>query len=380
MRRTLRVLVAVGVATLLLAAAVGAGAEGAEEPRVSPVLGPDLRISGPNATAFEAYPAVAWNQTANQYLVVWEDGRNDSTGWDIYGRRVGASGARIGGDVRISGVNATANEYYPAVAWNQTANQYLVVWQDDRNLSSRHWDIYGRRVGAGGAGIGEDFLISGVNATSNEYYPAVAWNQAANEYLVVWQDERNYLTRGSDIYGRRVSAGGAAIGGDFRISGDNATSLEGVPAVAWNQAASEYLVVWTDGRNYSTRASDVYGRRVGAGGAAIGDDFRISGSNATANDYFPAVAWNQTANQYLVVWQDERSLSTRGSDIYGRRVGAGGAAIGGDFRISGSNATSDDDWPAVTWNQTANQYLVVWEDGRNYSTRYSDIYGRRVTG
>ena len=60
--------------------------------------------------------------------------------------------------------------------------------------------------------------------------------------------------------------------------------------------------------------------------------------------------------------------------------GADGARIGGDFRISGPNATSNDADPAVAWNQTANQYLVVWQDGRNHSTRGCDIYGRRVTG
>jgi hypothetical protein len=378
MRGTLRVLAAIGVAASLLATAVGAGAEGAAEPRVSPVLGPDFLISGANTTPSEDNSIVAWNQTANEYLVVWEDDRNLSTrGWDIYGRRVRANGIPVGTDFRISGPNATGGEHDPAVVWNQTANEYLVVWGDDRTPTRRC--IYGQRVSAAGVGIGSDFLISGPDASGNpavggwENSPAVAWNQTANEYLV---DDRDWSTRGWDLFGRRVRANGTPVRANFRISGPNAIKHEGNPVVAWNEADNEYLVVWEDGRNASTRGSDIYGRRVDADGARLGGDFRISGPKATWDDFNPVVAWNRTANEYLLVWTDTRNASTRGADIYGRRVRASGARIGGDFRISGPNAIFDDMSAAVAWNRTANEYLVVWTDQRDFHTRGSDIYGR----
>jgi hypothetical protein len=260
MRRTLWVLVALGIPALLLAVAVGAGAERTVGPKASPVLGPELRISGPNATS---------------------------------------------------------NDYFPAVAWSQAGDEFLAVWQDGRNLNSRGWDIYGRRVGADGAG--PELRISGAGAISEDSHPTVAWNQTAGEYLVVWGDYRDDLTGGSDIYGRRVGTDGARLGADIRISGTNNASWEEKPAVAWNQVDNGYLVVWQDWRNVSTSGANIYGRRVGDGGAGIGGDFLISGPNTT-NDYNPAAAWNQADSEYLVVWQDERNLSTRGADIYGRRV------------------------------------------------------------
>ena len=36
--------------------------------------------------------------------------------------------------------------------------------------------------------------------------------------------------------------------------------------------------------------------------------------------------------------------------------------------------------PDVAWNFNANQYLVVWKDGRNALSRDTDIYGRRLSG
>jgi len=342
-------------------------------------VGGERRVSGTKATSDERIPAVAYNTDANQYLVVWEDTRHEGTrGWDIYGRLVGADGRPVGGDFRISGNNATNSELSPAVAYNPKANQYLVVWQDGRD-ATRDWDVYGRRVSADGKPVGGDFRVSGSEATSDERRPAVAYNSVANQYLVVWQDGRSYATRGYDIFGRRVSADGKPVGGDFRVSGSKAASDEGSPAVAHNPKANQYLVVWQDRRNEGTRGSDIYGRRVSAKGEPVGGDFRVSGRNATVGEYSPTVAHDAKADQFLVVWADERSWAARGSDIFGRRVSADGELVGGDFRISGTKATSDEHRPVVAYNSKANQYLVVWVDERNDAIRGVDIFGRRVS-
>ena len=334
-------------------------------------IGGDFLISGPGATANDENPAVAWNGTA--YLVVWSDQRTSSSrGADIYGRRVSAAGAPVGGDFLISGPGATGWDQGPDVVCSGTA--CLVVWSDERT-SSRGADVYGRRVSAAGAPVGGDFRISGIGATSDDWTPAVAWD--GTEYLVVWSDNRASAIRGADIYGRRVSSTGSPTGKDFRISGLDAL-LGQRPAVAWNGTAGEYLVVWQDNRNSEDRKQDIYGRVVLADGSLPKADFRISGTRATHDDESPAVAWSETANEYLVVWEDFRNSSKRGADIYGRVVLADGSRPGADFRISGPGATSSDWSPGVAWNGT--DYLVVWQDFRDSGTRGSDIYGRRVGG
>ncbi|MCJ7726300.1 MAG: hypothetical protein MUP76_07950, partial [Acidimicrobiia bacterium] len=72
----------------------------------------------------------------------------------------------------------------------------------------------------------------------------------------------------------------------------------------------------------------------------LGGDFRISGPAATTDESGPAVAHNPINNQYLVVWRDGRKEATRGFDIYGQRFAANGTRIGGNFRISGPAATT----------------------------------------
>jgi hypothetical protein len=167
------------------------------------VLGKDGRISGPQAITDDESPAVVWNAGADQYFVVWTDWRNGAgRGADIFGRRLSAVAVPVGGDRRVSGTGAIGNEILPAMAWDADADQYLVVWEDKRTAPSKAW---GRVVPAAGSPTGADFRISDPGAVNAEWDLAVAWNSSAAEFLVVWADGRDATTRGRDIYGRRVT-------------------------------------------------------------------------------------------------------------------------------------------------------------------------------
>jgi len=376
MRTQRRTLVALITVAFLLAMAPG----GAIEPKAAP-LGSDFRISDTLATALDSQPAAAWNREANEYLVVWQDQRHLSTrGVQITAQRVSAAGASLGMNFAIGGPAATAGQYLPAVAWNETTDQYLVVWSDGRNWATRGMDIFGQRVSASGERLRGNFLISGPGATAEESQPSVAWNAAANEYLVVWEDRRNQVVAGSgsDIYGQRVSAAGERLGDEFRISGALATSNEMDAAVVWNSRANEYLVVWADQRNDPPRGLDIYGQRVATSGLRVGGNFRISGDNAVGDDTEPMLAYNADTNQYLVVWEDERA-GFGSTEIYGRRVAANGKRLRPDFRISSYPWSTDGLLPVVAWNAKTGRYLVVWADQRNESTSGYDIYAREVS-
>jgi hypothetical protein len=345
------------------------------------LLESNFRISGPGATAYDLNPAVVWNDTAHEYLVVWNDGRNfDTRGIDIYGQRVSATGVLVGSNFRVGGTGATGDDLNPEAVWNRIANEYLVVWEDGRDRPTRDSDVYAQRVSAGGERLDSEIRVSGPSATDFEYSPAVVWNSGANEYLIVWQDGRSWDTREGDIYGQRLAAAGSRTGSNFRISGPAAVTNEHSPVIAWNGWAGEYLVVWADARNDLTRSTDIYAQRVSAAGALPGSNLRVVGPWAISEDRSPAVVWNGIARQYLVVWEDGRNQPTRDIDIFGQRLSTTGARVGPDFQVCGPGATADDTHPALAWDDTANRYLLVWEDGRNSPTRGTDIYGQRVAG
>ena len=169
----------------------------------------------------------------------------------------------LGQDVRISFMGPDGSTSFQAsqasVAYNPSANEYLVVWVGDDNtlpLVDNEREIFAQRVSATGASLGGRIRVSDMGPDGSGIYdaalPSVAYNPAANEYLVAWQGEDNtaMLVDGEyEIFGQRLSAAGAAVGAnDFRISdmgpNGNTTYEASHPTVAYSSAANEYLVTW----------------------------------------------------------------------------------------------------------------------------------------
>src|SRR5262249_36587928 len=111
----------------------------------------------------------------------------------------------------------------PAVAYNPATNEYLVVWHGDDNtglLVDEENEIFGQRLNAAtGAAVGtNDFRISDMgpdgNANFSALIPAVAYNSTNHEDLVVWRGTDNTapLVAGEfEIFGQRLSGTAASL-------------------------------------------------------------------------------------------------------------------------------------------------------------------------
>jgi hypothetical protein len=238
--------------------------------------------------------------------------------------------------------------------------------------------------------------------------PAVAYNLDDNQYLVVWHGDKNVSGLVDDeyeIFGQRLDgATGTEVGtNDFRISGMGGTgdpSFDGRdPVVAYNILENEYLVVWSgddDVGGLVNNDYEIFGQRlIAATGIAVGaDDFRISDMGGTGDDSFdamsPAVAYNSTDNEFLVVWYGDDNvggLVDHEHEIFGQRIDAidGGQVGANDFRISDMGGTGDPDFdgwsPAVAYNSMNNEYLVVWSGDDNTGGLVDlefEIFGQRL--
>ena len=126
------------------------------------------------------------------------------------------------------------------------------------------------------------------------------------------------------------------------------TSPPRLPAVAYNSVEQRVPGGVARGRRHRAaggqRGRDLRPAARRATGAEVGtNDFRISDMGPDGNTNFdaqdPAVAYNSTNNEYLVVWRgddDTAPLVDNELEIFGQRLNAAtGAAVGtNDFRIS----------------------------------------------
>lgn len=247
-------------------------------------------------------PSIAYN--GSNYLVVWQNYFYPYN--DIYGTLVDTTGLVLQPD----GIEICIDEgdqVYPSAA--SDGNNYFVVWQD--NLDSPT-NIYGARLDSTGTLL-DTMAIPISLAEGDQKYPAVAFN--GNEYVVVWQDNRN--SYGYDIYGARVSTSGNVID-SFVVS--NAFGDQLSPDIAYS-SDNQVLVVysgWTgeyEGKLYDCMR--IWGRYLGS---VSGIDNQ---SNELVTEYklaqcYPNPFNSATTIQYSI--KERSSVELVLYDILGRQV------------------------------------------------------------
>ncbi len=300
-------------------------------------VGPnDFRISdmGPNGNTsyFADSPRIAYGTRQQRFLVVWHGEDTVDSEFEIYGQLIDAAGRSEAGsgDLRLSdmGPEGATNfsAVFPDVAYNPGQDQFLVVWRGIDNtggLVSGESEVFGQRLRAidlapRGA---NDFRISDAGGTGNTQFEVVATRVAyatgSRHYLVTWigDDDRGALIDNDrEVFGQLLTATGAPAGpNDFRISdmGPNGSTDYDVlgNAVAYNDAADEFLVVWSgeDERGPLTLGEfEIFGERIDAAtGARIGhNDFRLSTMGPNGPNAYAAITPDVAAgSSYLVTWQ-----------------------------------------------------------------------------
>ncbi len=149
-------------------------------------------------------------------------------------------------------------------------------------------------------------------------------------FTVVWDDGRNLMTNGIDIYANRVSSNGTVLDGPngFAIYAGAASQRVGSFVRCDSEGTS--FVVWTDERNLATTGSDIYGAYITSLGNVLGTTI------CTAPDHqrFPSAVTDFSAT--IIAWSDERPgyvfaqrLDLNGIATWGPNGLAVGIGVGG---------------------------------------------------
>lgn len=245
-----------------------------------------------------------------------------------------------------------------ASASSTSSAETLLAW--DQATASPAPDIFLQRLDGQGQPLGNPANLT--NHPASQAFAALAAGQ--NGYLSVWRDSRNEASSGYDIYGQLLTASAAPTGSLVAIS--TAALTQTHPAVAYNSQQDNYLVVWDDNR--AGNNVDIYGQIVNSSGT-LGGSFSLS---VTASQDYPDVAYNSDQNNYLAVWEDNRTSGS--DDIYGQVISADGSLIGSSFAVAAASSNQYD--PVVAYHPASQIYLVAWWDNRNGNY---DIYGQIIS-
>jgi hypothetical protein len=216
-------------------------------------LGAPVALAQTNA--WTQAPRVAFG--GGQFLVAWHDNRDDPNQAALRGRIASWNGAAAALGVADFAIAPapTYQEMPPGLAWSETSQVFLVVWQAATNS-----DLHAQRVDAGGALVGSAIVVTQDPEWQSD--AAVAWNSATNEFLVLF----SHAGATAAIHSQRIGASdGALIGARTEVTTAAGTWL---PQVAYLADEDRYVAGWYAGA--------LFGSKLTAGGAPEGTAFAIA--------------------------------------------------------------------------------------------------------
>jgi hypothetical protein len=313
-----------------------------------PLIGYPFTISP--AAINEVKPAVAYDPLRREYLVLWQNLRSGAD--DIYAQRISEQGELLSWFFVAEGSS-------PEVAYNPKNNTYLVVYE---KYITTDYDVYARRIDFTGP-LGAEFPVA-FNLMETEHSPAVAYNMHPNydEFLVVWENVPPPPAAINRVEGQRVAGsagggngGGETIAGRLPIAKNSNYNLD--PDIAYNLNMNEFMVVYTrqpgGGGGY-----DVFGRRITAGGALLTEAPIDTSGKDQYNPSVAAYRLNKTT-PYLVVFNDK--WNDTAGDIRGYMLDRQGQPVTlVNIAVTPGQRELD---PTISENEAWDGYFVSWARG-----------------
>ena len=200
-------------------------------------LGPDVRIS--DAPGFSLHPALLWN--GSEFLLVWDDARDDQKA--VYGQRIGAGGALLGDNLRLTDLELNAES--PAMA--EGVSSLAIAFNMPVGLSG---SSVGLRIYAADFGSpGELVTLSLDDAVA----PSIVFSR--DRYVVAW--EKKTALPGDGIWGATVSEAGAVLQSERRITAPSQFAR----TQALLPLGDRLLVAWAE---YTGSTYDLFGKMLSA--------------------------------------------------------------------------------------------------------------------
>jgi hypothetical protein len=329
-------------------------------------MGSNFKVGTYAANGEETSPDVAMNRHG-KFVVTWNVlfGGYSGGDYDIYAQRFSFPNVSADTSFRVNDDTGNYYQFDPAAAMD-SAGDFVIVWTDNR--SGYYWDIFAQRYGPSGSALGSNFEVTSDPPSAEQSWPKVAMS-ATGSFVVVWEDDRD---GNEDIYAQRYDGSGAAQGSNFKVNSPSASGDQKRPDVAMDYAGN-FVVVWQDDRDHSTWGTDVYFRHYDSTGNPLDVDLRVNDDAGNADQSSPQVA-RDSAGNFVITWQDFRN-DQYNYDVYAQRFDSIGNKIEGNYQVANSNFRNfGQQMPACA--VTPSDVFFAWQDNRR--ARGWDIYAKVV--
>jgi len=328
-------------------------------------VGSNFRVNNDTGTTSQSNPAIAMDGSGN-FVIAWNDYRNNN--YDIYAQRYNSSGTTVGSSFRVNNDTGTTSQSNPAIAMDGSGN-FVIAWDDYRNWRTLLMDIYAQRFSSSGTPQGSNFKVNDETQYTDSYFPAVYMDNSG-DFVITWHDAQQQMNPPPyylyHIHAQRYDSSGTPLGSNLHVNDDDGRSFKAYPAAA-GRNSGDFVITWQSGS-----ISNIYAQIYSSSGIPLGSNFKINDVNSDKS-VFPSIAMNQSGN-FVITWQDHRDGNYDiNPNIYAQKYDSSGTAVGSNFRVNDDVGTFDQTYPAIAMDDSS-KFIITWYDYRNEN---DDIYAQR---
>ena len=247
---------------------------------------------------------VEFDSVNNRFLVVWEDARQGTSNYNIYGQLYSTSGTPVGGEKTIS--SASDSQCEPWVAFDSINERYCIVWEEGETPNDGPFDIWFGLFDKNVNPIGSPTKLADGNSNTDYNFPCVCFNSQTEEYLVTWNegDISEEVWRG-DVWAHIIDSDGDTVKDNFVLSEGSyiRTDIEIYPMTEFD---NPYIVTYDNG-------NVIYGKLVSANGIGGDTDYLFSVDTDADGDWANIGVYN---GKVFVAWEDVREPYPQQYDFF----------------------------------------------------------------
>jgi hypothetical protein len=280
------------------------------------------------------------------FVVVWTSALQDSVGYGIFARRFNSAGTAQGFDFQVS-TYTDSNGFDAAIAMKPDG-AFVVAWSD----SGRDGSLYGvfaRRFDSAGTPQGGDIAVN-TYTFDDQREPSVGIDGDGG-FVVTWTDEGGHGGMARSVFARRFGSSGAPITGEIQVA--TFTHESHLSEVSMN-SDGDFVVAW---QRLLAADLDVFARRFSAAGVAVGGEFAVN----TYTSFFQSGPVPTMADDgaFVITWLSDL-LDGSGSGVFARRYDAAGLAeTGREFQVN--SYTPGDQDSSVVAGEPSGDLVVAWK-------------------
>ncbi|UCE03082.1 MAG: DUF11 domain-containing protein [Candidatus Latescibacterota bacterium] len=312
-------------------------------------LGPEVLVNSTvvdsQRTAEGSLRSRAAATNGNGYVIVWQSANQDGSGYGIYARRYGTTGAPVGNEFRVNDEGA-GSQTLPSISMD-TADNFVVVWQGAGPSDAD--GIYARLFDSNSAPRGPQFRVNQTTA-GIQASPDVAMDNGGG-FVVVWHGNGSGDSDG--VFVRRYSATGSATTDEILVNMDTA-GTQARPALS-TDSNGDFVVVWE--AEISPGDFDIYLQRFSGSANPQGAQTRVN-ATTRAQQLNPSVA-RKSNSDFAVVWEsDDDTTAATDFNVYFQRFSSNGSPQGSEARVN--SVTSQAQTQPFVEMASTGDFIIVW--------------------